>query len=146
MPADTKLRNYDPKQVVVTFGPVIFTGYPEGTFVQVTRSGDNFTKKKGADGTINRTNNNAFDFTVTATLMQTSLTNDALSAILAADVNDNQGIFPLTIKDLLGTTLFFAQEAWIKKDPDDEFSNEAGDREWQFDTGIAQKFTGGSVL
>lgn len=143
---DPIMRTYDPKLIVITFGAIIFTGFAEGTFVQVTRSGDIFEKQKGADGSIDRINKNAFDFRVTATLKQTSLTNDLLSAAMTADMLTNLGALPFLIKDLKGTTLFFAPQAWIAKDPDDEYGDSLGSREWQFDTGVAEKFTGGSIL
>ena len=146
MPADVFTRTYDPKLIVVTFGPVIFTGYNEGTFLTITRNGDNFEKSKGADGTVDRVNKNSNDFSVAVTLKQTSLTNDLLSAILQADTVANTGKYPLTVKDLNGTTLFFAAQAWIAKDPDNEYSDELTGREWRFDTGIAIKFTGGNIL
>lgn len=144
MPVDTNVRTYDPKQVIVTFGPVIVTGYAEGTFVQITRSGDLFEKVRGADGGIDRVNKNANDYAVALTIKQTSPTNAELSAIGAADQISNAGVFPLTIKDLNGTTLFFAPQAWIAKDPDDEFSDSLSSREWRLDTGIGAKLTGGN--
>jgi hypothetical protein len=145
MATDPIVRTYDPKQIVLTLGVIIASGYEEGTFIKITRSGDNFTKKKGSDGSIDRTNNNAFDFRVELTLKQSSPTNDLLSALQVSDALLNDGVKPLTIKDLRGTTLFFAQSAWIAKDPDDEFSNESGPRVWVIDTGIADKFTGSNI-
>jgi hypothetical protein len=142
---DTIVRTYDPKQIIVTFGGIIFSGFAEGTFLQITRSGEMFVKQKGADGSINRTNKNAFDFTVTVTLQQTSITNDLLSGVMVADQKFNTGALPLIVKDLRGTTLFFAPQAWIESDPEDEYSDEATGREWVLATGIAEKFTGGSL-
>lgn len=143
---DPIVRTYDPKAIVVTFGPVILTGFAEGTFVAITRNGNKFEKVRGADGGVDRVNKNANDFGVTMTLKQTSLSNDALSAIMIQDGLSNTGKYPLTVKDLLGTTLFFAAQAWIAKDPDDELSDEMSPREWLFETGIASKFTGGNLL
>lgn len=143
---DPTVRTYDPKAVIVTFGAVIFTGFAEGTFVSIERNGDLFEKVRGADGGVDRVNKNANDYAVTITLKQTSITNDALSAIAQADILANTGKFPLTVKDLIGTTLFFAAQAWIAKDPTDEESDTLSNREWRIDTGIAAKFTGGNVL
>lgn len=42
------VRTFDPKMVVITFGVTPISGYAEGTFVRVKRSGDAFTKSKGA--------------------------------------------------------------------------------------------------
>lgn len=138
------VRTYDPKKVIITFGAVVLTGYAEGTFVTIARSGDLFEKTKGADGGVDRVNKNAFDYAVTATIRQTSPTNAVLSAIAAADQISNAGVLPLVVRDLNGTTLFTAAQAWIAKDPDDEFSDTISDREWRFDTGPAAKLTGGN--
>lgn len=146
MSADPFVRTYDPKLIIAVFGPVIFTGYAEGTFLAIAGNGDKFEKSRGADGTVDRINKNSFDYSVTFTVKQTSLTNDALSAVLTADVLSNAGKFPLTIKDLNGTELFFAAQAWIAKDPDDSYSDSLETREWRIDTGIASKFTGGNIL
>lgn len=146
MAQDTTVRTYDPKKVTITFGPIIVTGFAEGTFLAIARNGDIFEKSKGADGTVDRINRNATDYAVTVTIKQTSLTNDALSAVMNADILDNQGVLPFTVKDLGGTTLFFASQAWIGKDPDDEHADALGSREWRIDTGFAVKFTGGNIV
>lgn len=141
---DIGVKTYDPKMVVITFGAVPISGYAEGTFVRVNRSGDAFTKSKGAGGDIERVNRNQGDFEVSVTLQQTSSSNTELSAILAADQATNAGVFPLTIKDMLGNTLFFAPQAWIRKDPEWEDGDELNSREWTFDTGIAGNLVGGN--
>lgn len=145
MSTDPKVRTYDPKKVIVTFGPIIIGGYAEGTFITVAGNGDKFEKSRGADGSVDRVNKNNKDYRVTVTIKQTSLTNDLLSAALVADQDANTGVVPLTIKDLNGTTLFFATYSWIAKDPDDEFSDSLSTREWMIDTGIASKITGGNL-
>lgn len=142
--ADLTVKTYDPKQVVITFGVIPISGYADGTFVSVNRSGDAFTKKKGAAGDVERINLNQGDFDVSITLQQTSSTNQELAAALAADIATNAGVFPLTIKDLLGTTLFFAPQAWIRKDPEWEDGDELNSRAWVFDTGIGSNLVGGN--
>ena len=146
MATNLAVLTYDPKKTVVTWGGVIVTGFADGSFISMTRSGDVFEKRKGADGSVDRINKNANDFTVQLTIMQTSPTNDALSALLLVDQSLNTSVLPLTVKDLSGTTLFFAPQAWIQKDPDDEFSDSLGSRQWTFATGIASKYTGGNLL
>ena len=86
MPApDLTVKTYDPKMVVITFGVIPISGYAEGTFVSVNRSGDAFVKSKGAGGDVERINKNQGDFEVTVTLQQTATVNAELSAALAAD-------------------------------------------------------------
>jgi hypothetical protein len=143
---DLIARTYDPKFVTVTFGPVIISGFAEGTFVNVARNGDLFEKSRGADGSVDRVNKNARDGRVTVTLKQTSRTNDQLSLIAEQDLLSNTGKYPLTITDKLGTTFVFAAQAWIAKDPDPDLADSLSNREWIFDTGLMEKFIGGNVL
>ena len=138
------VKTFDPKMIVITFGSIPISGYAEGTFVSVNRSGDAFAKRKGAGGDVERINKNQGDFEVTVTLLQTTPTNKELSAVLAADQVTNAGVFPLTIKDLLGETLFFAPQAWIRKDPEWEDGDDLNSRAWIFDTGIGSNLIGGN--
>lgn len=146
MAQDLKVRTYDPKLIIVTFGVTPIFGFAEGTFLSVERNGDGFEKSKGADGTVDRINKNAFDGMITLTIKQTSLTNDALSAIFNADQLSNAGVFPMLVKDLNGLTLVSAPQAWIKKDPNMEYSDSLGTREWAFDTGPFAVLQGGNIL
>lgn len=138
------VKTFDPKMIVITFGSIPISGYAEGTFVSVNRSGDAFAKRKGAGGDVERINKNQGDFEVTVTLLQTTPTNKELTAVLAADQVTNAGVFPLTIKDLLGETLFFAPQAWIRKDPEWEDGDDLNSRAWTFDTGIGSNLIGGN--
>lgn len=144
MGADPLVRTYDPKKIVITFGTNIITGLPDGSFVNIVQNGDSFEKQKGADGGVDRVNKNAGDFSVTLTLKQTSPSNAALSAAHILDKTTNAGKLPLTIKDVNGTSLFFADQAWIGKPPDSENSNALSNREWRLDTGIAKYIVGGN--
>lgn len=143
---DPIVRTYDPKLIVVSFGPIPFSGFHEGTFLSLERSGDIFEKSKGADGGVDRINKNSYDFRITVTLKQTSITNDALSGVMTADMLSNAGKFFFRIQDLNGTSLFFAPQAWIALSPNSEFSDSLSGREWVFDTGPAEYFIGGNIL
>ena len=82
---DSTVRTYDPAKVRILVGALVLTGFADGTFVKITRSGDAFEKKRGADGTIDRINKNAVDFEVEFSLKGTNPQNAQLSALLAAD-------------------------------------------------------------
>jgi hypothetical protein len=143
---DTNTRTYDPKKIIITFGNVIITGVMDGTFVTVTQNGDSFEKLKGADGGVDRVNKNANDYSVALTLKQTSPSNDALSGVHLADKVNNTGKAPLTIKDVNGTSLFFAEQAWVAKEPDPEYGDSISGREWRLDTGVAKQFIGSNLV
>lgn len=142
--ADPNVRTYDPNSIIVSFMGKTLAGFAEGSFLKIKRSGDMFTKVKGADGSVDRINNNAFDFEVTLSLKQTTPSNTLLSGIAAADQLLNKGVGMLIIKDNAGTTLFTAAQAWIRKDPDADFADKLSPREWTFDTGVAAFLLGGN--
>lgn len=146
MALDSVVRTYDPKQIIVTFGGVIFTGFAAGTFLTITQNGDDFEKERGSDGTVDRINKNSDDYSIAATIKQTSLTNDALSVIRKEDKLFNTGKKPFAVKDLNGNSLFFALFAWIRKAPDPDYGDALTNREWGFDTGPAEQFIGGNIL
>ncbi len=139
------VKTFDPGQVVISFGGVVLSGYADGTFIMVERSSDAFSKVVGAGGDVARVRNRDRSGRVTVTLMQTSLTNDRLSAIAAQDELAGTGVGPLLIKDLGGTTLISAQSCWIAKVPNQEFGKEFSNREWIFDTSDLEILVGGSL-
>jgi hypothetical protein len=99
----------------------------------------------GADGQVVRVASADKRGEITVTLMASSLSNDFLSAQAALDDLTGINTQPLLIKDLLGTTLISAQQAWIKKPADVEFGKEAGTREWVFECGELNILVGGSI-
>lgn len=140
------MRTYDPAQIVVQFGPIVASGFQDGSFIKASRDADTFTKYVGTDGETSRARSRNKSGSAELTLAQTSLTNDLLSGVAEVDEMTGFGVYPLTIKDLNGTTLLFAPEAWIRKSPENEFGKEIGPRAWVFDTGSMDVFTGGSLL
>lgn len=149
--ADSTIRTYDPKEVLLTFGTTTFSGFAEGSFIKIDRSGDLFTTVKGADGGVDRVNNNNSIFTVEVTLKQTSPTNEQLAAVAIADSLSNAGVAQMQIKDLRssrsildktieallpkglnGDKIVFLAEAWISKDPETEYSDTMTNRVWTF--------------
>lgn len=143
--AEGVVRDYDPQAIIIVFGTHKVTGYAEGTFVSIDSDGDKFETYRGSDGDIDRVKKNVFNYIVTLTLKQTSVSNDVFSRIHAEDLLLGTGKRPFLVKDLNGTELFVAPQAWIVKDPTDEFGDSIESREWMFHTGIASKHTGGSI-
>ena len=145
MSTDLKVRTFDAKRVIITFGTVTMVGFPEGTFVTITPSGPSFEAVGGADGTTDRVNKNADRFMIAVTLKRTSPTNQTLSNIHNADKLSNTGKLPFTVTDLGGTSEFFAPIAWIQGFPGAADSDGIETREWMFDTGIAVQNIGGNT-
>jgi hypothetical protein len=134
---NNNVLTYDPKKLIMIWGPIEINGYADGTFLKITPSADAFTKKVGADGEVVRIKSANDTSEVEFTLGQTSLTNAQLSAAHTLDKALGLGVFPLLIKDLLGTTLYTWPQAWIKKTPSISRGSDVQDTVWTFDTGQA---------
>lgn len=137
-------KSYDPAQVSVIFAGIIVEGYADGTFVLAARNNPSFSLKVGASGEGARAKSNDRSGTVTITLMQSSASNDLLSAQAALDEASGDGIGSLLIKDLSGTTLVSAETAWIQKPSDMERAKEISDAQWVIETDVLNMFVGGN--
>lgn len=135
---------YDPKSVIITIGGVPISGYADGTFLEIVADTQQFTKVIGADGYTTRVKSNNYGALATLTISQSSPSNDVLSGFLALDRASNAGIVPVLIKDLSGSTIFFAGTGWIRQFPDVTFGNEINNRAWQIDLAEADIFVGGN--
>lgn len=125
---------YDFKQVIATYNGFQIQGFAEGTGINAERNEDSWTMQIGADGEGTRSKSNNKGGRVTFTLMQSSASNDVLSAFAQTDELSNGGSGPLLIKDLSGRSLLVAEQAWVVKPPACEFGSEAGPREWILET------------
>lgn len=143
MPNTTK--TYDPGRVVVQYGPFLITGFADGTFVKASRNEDTFKLYVGADGTPARARSRNKSGSVELTLSQTSPSNDALSSAHLADELLGAGVYPLMIKDLNGTTLVAAAEAWVSKPSDVEDGKEVSPRTWKLESGALAIWSGGVI-
>lgn len=137
-------KTYNPKRVAVSFAGRVLTGFADGTFISVERNEDTFTLAVGSDGEAARAASNNRSGRVTLTLMQTSASNDILSALAEADERSQLSTGPMMIKDASGRTVVLAAEAWIVKPAGAEFGREIGNREWIFETGDLSIFSGGN--
>lgn len=141
------VKTYNPKGVVVTaFGKTI-EGFVDGTFVKVARATESFTKQVGVGGEVTRSYSNDKSGEVTLTLMQTSDSNDILSAAAAADEaspGTGAGIGTFQLKDLNGRTLAHGDECWVRKPADVENAKESGQREWVLDVARLEMTVGGN--
>lgn len=127
------VKTYNPKLVaLVLFGAPI-TGFADGTMIEVERDSDSFTKNVGGDGEVARTANADKTGSIKITLMQTSKSNDILSAQLALDEASNLATGTAMLRDLSGSTQVSSAECWIKKPAAVSFGKENGTREWTID-------------
>lgn len=136
---------YDPKKVLTTWGPVLFSGFADGTFLNAARNNQAVNMGIGSTGDGARAISNDRSGIVTATLLQSSIVNAALTAIAKQDEISGDGIHPLLIKDLGGTDLVKASAMWIQKIGDYNRGREIGDGNvvWILETDNLDIFHGG---
>jgi hypothetical protein len=122
------------------------SGYADGTFLNVDRDENAFTKVTGADGTSTRVKSNNRSGSMTLTLKQSSPSNDVLSGFASLDELSNTGVVPILIKDLSGNSLFFSATGWVQKFPSSEFGKEINNREWVLDLVDVDMFVGSNAV
>ena len=130
-----KIATYNPKKVTISLGNHIVTGFADESFVSIDPNGDGVTKKVGCDGEIVRSISPDDTYIVKLSVLQTSPTNAWLQRMFAADVENGTGMFPILVKDLSGSTVFKAAQAWPAKPASRGFGKESSNREWELHTG-----------
>jgi hypothetical protein len=139
------VKSYDPANVSLVFAGIIVEGYADGTFVTAARSNPSFSLKVGSSGEGARAKSNDKSGTVTFTLMQSSKSNDELSAQALLDELSGDGIGAFLMKDNQGTTLCSAETAWLQKPADAEYAKEISDRQWVIETDVLNMLVGGNT-
>ena len=137
---------YSPDAVVVAWGPILFSGFAKGSFVKLSKPDVAQTNStQGADGHVARVVRRSAPLRkVEVTLLQTSETNTLLRAQAEADRLTGTVLWPFTIKDLSGSTLYSSPQAWIAERPEGEFAQEATNRPWMFE-GLWSESEGGNA-
>lgn len=141
------LKIYDSDQVSCSFSGIpINSGRPDGEFIRIEQITEDFKSKVGVDGQTTRSKTKDRRAKITVILMQSSDSNIILSAISNIDreAANGAGVGALLIRDIGGTSLYMAAEAWIAKAPDVAFAGEAGPREWTFECAKLIRVDGGN--
>lgn len=138
-----KVRTFDPKKVLVTFGPIVCGGFYSGTFITIEPESDAFRIVRGTGGDTERVKISTGNCFVSLSLLQTSPVNDLLSLAHLTDMVGNAGVFPLIIKDIDGTQLFMSMNAFIIRPADMGMGTEVGERKWRFYCPEALNYIGG---
>lgn len=144
------LGNYSPEDVVVIISNDRFShtisGFADGTFISYERGVPRAELYVGADLSAGRTLRRNKSGTITLTLAQYGESNDILSKLadLDEESHNNDWLFSVTIKDLLGRSVLFAPQAFLGNDPMMDYGTEMGTREWTITVVNAQRHVGGS--
>ena len=133
--AKVGVKTYNCRDVIMTFGSHIITGYAEDSFVTIEPAGEGVSSVCGCDGEHSRSMDPNRAANIKISLNQTSASNKYLNKILKLDSETGEGIFPIMISDLRGGLLAHAEEAHIKKRPSTVYGKTTQNREWEFGTG-----------
>lgn len=126
-----EVYTYSPDKVKIALGSHIMSGYADDSFINIEPAGDGTTTKFGCDGTVNRSINIVNAYTMKISLLQNSPTNHFLRKRYEMDQKDGNGVFPVTVKDLMGAEQFTSPIAWVKKPAAWGRGKESGNREWE---------------
>ena len=125
----------DPKKNIIIYGGRQLTGFAEDDMITIKPLGDGMQIYSGADGEVGRSVDPNRTFEVKVSLATSSKSNDYLSECYNKDRRTGSYMLPLTIKDLSGSTLFFAKQAWVQNFPESKRGRKIDNQDWTFNTG-----------
>lgn len=126
---------YEPKKNIIIYGGRQLTGFAEDDMITIKPLGDGMQIYSGADGEVGRSVDPNRTFEVKVSLATSSKSNDYLSECYNKDRRTGSYMLPLTIKDLSGSTLFFAKQAWVQNFPESKRGRKIDNQDWTFNTG-----------
>lgn len=147
MALNTNVRVYDAKDIIITFGSLIIEGYGDDEFLRIEAEADDTEDMAGTDGEVAVAPTNDRRGTATLTLLQTSASNDGLSALSNAVKNNRSmtgGIVPFGVADLNGRTILEAANAWVLRAPDRSWTSAPSTLEWMIRLGHIVRIDGGN--
>lgn len=130
----SSVKTYNCKQVKITLGTHIVSGYAEDSFLTIAALGDGTSSQTGADGSVVRAISPDLRHSLKLTLQQTSPTLAWIRKKRKRDVEDGEGMFSVMVKNLTGDEIFSANDAWVVKNRDTAYGNSVGTREVEIHT------------
>jgi hypothetical protein len=153
--ASTRTSTYSPIDVTIVISQEstglvhVVSGFVEDSHINIERDAETYTHYTGVDNTSTRIYNAITSGKVTASLTQSSASNDVLSALYNYDKQyrgTNKGLFSLTVKDGSGRSIMFAQEAYVGVVPNQQFGSGMNNRDWVFHCTQMDNYIGGNSL
>ena len=128
-------QQYSPKDVVCSWNGIAIEGFAPDSFLRLQRTSPLVTPVVGAGGQVALTRNADKTGTIEIELMQTSLSNQMLSAIqakqdnmeLEEDISSN-----FVIYDPSGSVLATGRNAWLQELPQVELGADQNSKTWTF--------------
>lgn len=138
------IDTYDTAQLFITYNGFLLGGFMDGTFLVVERNEETWLPHVGADGEYARARNRNKSGKVKITLMQTSSSNDFLSAQASLDETTGANTGALQVKDGGGRTVLSGADAFISKPAVVEYGKEIAGREWTLEVPQLDVVIGGN--
>ena len=128
-------QQYSPKDVVCSWNGIAIEGFAPDSFLRLQRTSPLVTPVVGAGGQVALTRNADKTGTIEIELMQTSLSNQILSAIqakqddmeLEEDISSN-----FVIYDPSGSVMATGINAWLQELPQVELGRDQNSKTWIF--------------
>lgn len=139
------METYIPDSVNMTLGTTAIEGVMDGTFITIEANAPDWKKKVGAQGNVGRIGIADESYRVTVTLMGSSPTNKALSAIRKIDKATGAGQLPFLMEDKSGEDAFFATNAWIEGMPSMSKADDITPVVWIIDCEKGELLIGGNA-
>lgn len=112
-----EIANYCPDSVnCLAFG-IPLNGFSDGTFISISKDKIPYGTIETPDGVTARLYTASQTYTIQLTFHRGSTSNDVLTKLWQLDELTKKAKFPLFIKDLSGTDLFFSSNTWIESLP-----------------------------
>ena len=131
----SRFANYDANAVTLVLCGIPITDMraPKG-FLKLSKAADEYGTSEGTDGGVIRWHVGSRLCDGEVTLLDGSLHNQQLSALLAVDTlsTNGAGVSILLAKDNNGATLVASDKCWISKRPETAKGRESGERTWKF--------------
>ena len=140
------MKVFDPSQFNIVFGGVTMQGFSESTMAKFEFDSESMSDVAGVDGEVSRSKNMDRRAKLTVSLMQTSDTNDLLSAMYNAQrlATNGDDVAALRVEDLNGRLVISGPESWIMDTPKPSYGKTASEYEWVLRIANAEAFFGGS--
>ena len=139
------MNEYNAKDVTVTIGGRLITGFGEDAMVAIARDNDSFEDKIGVDGNVSVSHSNDKRGNITLTLMDTSADNSYLSGLLnGSERARTLQTFAVTVLDNKTGDIYECPIAWVKRPADSEKGREVSEKEWMIRCENLTMIEGGS--
>lgn len=132
MPGLSTVYTYSPDKVFVLVNGAPLTGLGEDTAVELAPVADLSSYKVGMDGDVTRAVGTNRCCEITIRLLQSSPSNDVLSALIGLDTLTGGRLIAITVQDVLSRDLFVSPQSWLSARPTVTYAREASEREWKF--------------